>query len=186
MTVVALVEPTILLVLFALSLARPLRESRRRSRRDPREPLPGLLPRALLAFASLVIVIIAETGRLPVDNPATHLELTMIHEAMTLEYSGPRLGLVEWASGTRLGVLLALLANLSSRGASRPGSRDRSLLARRRGDRGQGGVLRGGPGVGRGLPRQVASVRVPELLAGSFLLGILAVTAYSFLPRPGR
>ena len=43
------------------------------------------------------IVLIAETGRIPVDNPATHLELTMIHEAMILEYSGPYLALIEWA-----------------------------------------------------------------------------------------
>ena len=55
----------------------------------------------MLAFVALVIVIIAETGRLPVDNPATHLELTMVHEAMVLEYAGPRLALVEWASGTK-------------------------------------------------------------------------------------
>ncbi|CKP61968.1 formate hydrogenlyase hycD [Mycobacterium tuberculosis] len=46
------------------------------------------------------------------DNPATHLELTMVHEAMVLEYAGPRLALVEWAAGMRLTVLLALLANL--------------------------------------------------------------------------
>ena len=67
---------------------------------------------AVLAFAALVVVIVAETGRLPVDNPATHLELTMVHEAMVLEYAGPRLALVEWAAGMRLTVLLALLANL--------------------------------------------------------------------------
>ena len=69
-------------------------------------------PAGVLAFVALVIVIIAETGRLPVDNPATHLELTMVHEAMVLEYAGPRLALVEWATGMRLTVLLALLANL--------------------------------------------------------------------------
>src|SRR6202034_3183355 len=67
---------------------------------------------AVLAFAALVIVIVAETGRLPVDNPSTHLELTMVHEAMVLEYAGPRLALVDWAAGMRLTVLLALLANL--------------------------------------------------------------------------
>jgi formate hydrogenlyase subunit 4 len=56
----------------------------------------------LMAFAALVIVAIAETGRVPVDNPATHLELTMIHEAMILEYSGRYLALVEWAAGLKL------------------------------------------------------------------------------------
>ncbi|MFI5089470.1 MAG: respiratory chain complex I subunit 1 family protein [Terriglobales bacterium] len=62
-----------------------------------------------LAFAALALVAIAETGRIPVDNPTTHLELTMIHEAMVLEYSGPSLALIEWASAVKLSLLLALL-----------------------------------------------------------------------------
>ena len=66
----------------------------------------------LMAFAALVIVAIAETGRVPVDNPATHLELTMIHEAMILEYSGRYLALVEWAAGLKLLVFLTLIANV--------------------------------------------------------------------------
>ncbi|HET6673922.1 MAG TPA: NADH-quinone oxidoreductase subunit H, partial [Nitrospiraceae bacterium] len=66
----------------------------------------------LMALAALVIVAIAETGRVPVDNPATHLELTMIHEAMILEYSGRYLALVEWASGLKLVVFLTLIVNV--------------------------------------------------------------------------
>jgi len=66
----------------------------------------------LMALASLFIVAIAETGRVPVDNPATHLELTMIHEAMVLEYSGRYLALVEWAAGLKLLVFLTLIANV--------------------------------------------------------------------------
>jgi formate hydrogenlyase subunit 4 len=66
----------------------------------------------LMALAALVIVAIAETGRVPVDNPATHLELTMIHEAMILEYSGRYLALVEWASGLKLLVFLTLIVNV--------------------------------------------------------------------------
>jgi formate hydrogenlyase subunit 4 len=66
----------------------------------------------LMAFAALVIVALAETGRVPVDNPATHLELTMIHEAMVLEYSGRYLALVEWAAGLKLMVFLSLIANV--------------------------------------------------------------------------
>ena len=68
----------------------------------------------LMAFAALIIVAIAETGRVPVDNPATHLELTMIHEAMILEYSGRYLALVEWAAGLKLLVFLTLIANVSA------------------------------------------------------------------------
>ena len=66
----------------------------------------------LMALAALCIVAIAETGRVPVDNPATHLELTMIHEAMVLEYSGRYLALIEWAAGMKLLVFLSLIANL--------------------------------------------------------------------------
>ncbi|HEU4684247.1 MAG TPA: NADH-quinone oxidoreductase subunit H [Nitrospira sp.] len=66
----------------------------------------------VMALAALFIVALAETGRVPVDNPATHLELTMIHEAMVLEYSGRYLALVEWASAMKLLVFLTLIANV--------------------------------------------------------------------------
>ncbi len=66
----------------------------------------------LMALAALFIVALAETGRVPVDNPATHLELTMIHEAMVLEYSGRYLALIEWAAGLKLAVFLSLIANV--------------------------------------------------------------------------
>ena len=66
----------------------------------------------LMALAALFIVAMAETGRVPVDNPATHLELTMIHEAMVLEYSGRYLALVEWAAGLKLLVFLTLIVNV--------------------------------------------------------------------------
>lgn len=66
----------------------------------------------LLSFAGLLIVLLAETARFPFDNPATHLELTMIHEAMILEYSGKRLALMEWASFNKLFIFASLGANL--------------------------------------------------------------------------
>lgn len=66
----------------------------------------------LLAFAALAMVAVAETGRIPVDNPTTHLELTMIHEAMVLEHSGPSLALLEWASSVKLAVLMSALIGL--------------------------------------------------------------------------
>jgi formate hydrogenlyase subunit 4 len=60
----------------------------------------------------MALVTIAETGRIPVDNPTTHLELTMIHEAMILEYSGPSLALIEWSNAIKLTVMMALLIGL--------------------------------------------------------------------------
>lgn len=66
----------------------------------------------LLAFLAIAIVALAETGRMPVDNPTTHLELTMIHEGMVLEYSGPNLALIEWASAIKLSTMIGLLIAL--------------------------------------------------------------------------
>ncbi len=65
-----------------------------------------------LAIAALALVAIAEAGRIPVDNPTTHLELTMIHEAMILEYSGPSLALIEWSSALKLTLISSLLIGL--------------------------------------------------------------------------
>src|SRR3989338_10545621 len=71
----------------------------------------SLNPSLLLAFAALVIVIIAETGRIPVDNPFTHLELTMIHEGMILEFSGRYLALIEIGSSMKLLLFFSILGN---------------------------------------------------------------------------
>lgn len=69
-------------------------------------------PALLLSFAALVLIALAENARYPVDNPATHLELTMVHEAMLLEYSGPYLAMLEYASSIKLTVFLLILGNL--------------------------------------------------------------------------
>jgi formate hydrogenlyase subunit 4 len=66
----------------------------------------------VFALFALVLVTIAETGRIPIDNPTTHLELTMIHEAMILEYSGRHLALIEWASQLKLMLYGVLIANI--------------------------------------------------------------------------
>ncbi|MBO0742677.1 MAG: NADH-quinone oxidoreductase subunit H, partial [Hyphomicrobiaceae bacterium] len=63
-----------------------------------------------LALVALVIVAIAENARIPVDNPATHLELTMVHEAMVLEYSGRHLAMIELAAATKLLLYISLIA----------------------------------------------------------------------------
>ena len=74
-------------------------------------PFQSYLP-LVIAFLAFFIALLAENGRFPVDNPATHLELTMIHEAMILEYSGKRLALIEWASWSKLLIFVALGANV--------------------------------------------------------------------------
>src|SRR5690242_8695351 len=86
--VAALAEPTVILAVFALVLRADTTNLGGVVERVAGDPLAAVNPAHLLAFAAFFIVMLAETGRLPVDNPATHLELTMIHEAMVLEYSG--------------------------------------------------------------------------------------------------
>lgn len=72
----------------------------------------GMNPAGVLAFIGLLMVTVAETGRIPVDNPDTHLELTMVHEGMLLEYSGRQLGLLHLAATVKQTVLLILLVHL--------------------------------------------------------------------------
>ncbi|MEZ4573927.1 MAG: NADH-quinone oxidoreductase subunit H [Vampirovibrionales bacterium] len=69
-------------------------------------------PAYALAALALFVVSLAETGRVPFDNPETHYELTMIHEGMLLEYSGKPLGLMFWSAWTKQFLILSLLANI--------------------------------------------------------------------------
>lgn len=180
-TIAALVEPTILLAVFALSIPAGSSNLGAIVAHTIDNPMQAVSLPGVLACAALVVVIVAETGRLPVDNPATHLELTMVHEAMVLEYAGPRLAVVEWASGMRLTVLLALLGNLFlpwGIAGLNPNFLDVGI-----------GVLAVAAKVAvlvvllAGAEVFLAKLRlfrVPELLAGSFLLALLAVTAANF------
>ena len=70
----------------------------------------GLRVSLAMALIALVIVAMAENGRVPVDNPATHLELTMVHEAMVLEYSGRHLAMIELAAALKLTLYVAMIA----------------------------------------------------------------------------
>lgn len=71
-----------------------------------------LQPSLILAAFGFVLVALAETGRIPIDNPSTHLELTMIHEAMVLEYSGRYLALLEWSAQIKLMLYATLFINI--------------------------------------------------------------------------
>jgi formate hydrogenlyase subunit 4 len=66
----------------------------------------------IFSAVAFFIVLIAETGRIPVDNPDTHLELTMIHEGMILEYSGRKLALILWASAVKQMIMILLFVVL--------------------------------------------------------------------------
>jgi formate hydrogenlyase subunit 4 len=184
-TIGALVEPTILLAIFALSVPSGSSNLAAIVAATKRHPGQILSPAGALAFAALVVVIVAETGRLPVDNPSTHLELTMVHEAMVLEYSGAKLAVIEWGASMRLTVLLGLLANLFfPLGIAAAGSGPIGTIVAVAVIAGKVAVLGGALAVAEVFLAKIRLFRVPELLAGSFLLGLLAVTASYFLgPR---
>jgi formate hydrogenlyase subunit 4 len=184
-TIAALVEPTVLLAVFALSI--PAGSSNLAVIVADTAHRPGhvLSPAGALAFAALVVVIIAETGRLPVDNPATHLELTMVHEAMVLEYSGPKLAVIEWGAAMRLVVLLGMLVNLFAPwGVAGRHAGPVAVVLGLAAVAAKVGVAGAALSVGEVYLAKIRLFRVPELLAGSFLLGLLAVTASYFLVSP--
>jgi len=109
MTIASLAEPAMLMAIFTVSLANGS-TSLTEIAHNTLHIHGGIILRPSLAFAllSFTLISLAETGRIPVDNPATHLELTMIHEAMILEYSGPHLALIEWASMIKLLLFIAM------------------------------------------------------------------------------
>jgi formate hydrogenlyase subunit 4 len=180
MTVMALVEPTILVAVFALSARVGSTNLGAIVTATLREPLRVVSPASLLAAVALLLVTLAETGRLPVDNPATHLELTMIHEAMVLEYSGSDLALVELAASMRLTVLLGLLSSLFLPwGISTGGLAGLPLAAAALA--GKVALLGAGLAAGEVFIAKLRLFRVPELLAGSFVLALLAVATSFFL-----
>lgn len=109
MLISALAEPAMLMAVFTLAMSAHSTNLSSVVQFNLDAGL-ALRPSYLFALLGVVLVAIAETGRIPVDNPATHLELTMIHEAMILEYSGRHLALMEWAAQLKLmlyGVLIA-------------------------------------------------------------------------------
>jgi formate hydrogenlyase subunit 4 len=177
MTIAALVEPTILVSVYALSI--PVGSSVLSRIVEARLDHPATIwsPVSLLALLALAVAIVAETGRLPVDNPSTHLELTMVHEAMILESSGRDLAWLELGSWLRLGALLGLLSTLLLPWGVATEVTTVGLLTA------VGALAVKLALVGSVLATaevflaKVRLFRVPELLAGSFVLAFLAVTA---------
>jgi formate hydrogenlyase subunit 4 len=182
MTVAAIAEPTIALAIFGLAVGAGSTNLGQIVAQTLSHPGAVINPGHLLGFAALFIVTLAETGRLPVDNPATHLELTMIHEAMTLEYSGRYLALIEWAAGLKLLIFFSLLSNLflpwGVATALTPGALAIAVIAL------IAKLALLGLAVAL-IETRIAKLRlfrVPELLGVSFVLALLSVTS-SFLLR---
>lgn len=111
MLISSLAEPSALLVLFTLAMTASS-TNLYLIIKHLIESSFVLRPSFVFAFLGLAMITLAETGRIPIDNPATHLELTMTHEAMILEYSGRYLALIEWSAQIKLMVYLVLLSNI--------------------------------------------------------------------------
>jgi formate hydrogenlyase subunit 4 len=108
MMISSLAEPAMLLTVFTLALVAGSTQLSTVAALMS-SPDVGLRVSLGMALFALVMVAIAENGRIPVDNPATHLELTMVHEAMILEYSGRHLALVEFAASLKLLLYMSLI-----------------------------------------------------------------------------
>ncbi len=122
----------------------------------------------VLVVASWSIVLLAENSRVPFDDPSTHLELTMIHEVMVLDHSGPALGLILYGSAVKLFVFSALIVDVLLPETGVPLADAAAML---------GGVLTAGVIIGlveSGMAR-LQLVRVPQLLVTASLIGGFAV-----------
>jgi len=181
MTIAALAEPTLLLAVYALSeragstnlaaiVAVPLRQ-----------PNVVFSVQSVLALFALGIVTLAESARLPVDNPSTHLELTMIHEAMVLEYAGSDLALVEFAASMRLMLFGALLINLFAPWGIAGGTGLVPVLAGAVALTIKLALFGAALAVLEVFLAKIRLFRVPELLAVSFVIALIAVVASAFL-----
>ncbi|WP_416067015.1 respiratory chain complex I subunit 1 family protein [Rhizobium sp. ZK1] len=107
--IATLAEPSMLLIIFTLALIAGSTQLSTIAA-FMTSPQVGLRVSLAIALIALVMVAIAENARIPVDNPATHLELTMVHEAMVLEYSGRHLAMIELAASLKLLLYMTLIA----------------------------------------------------------------------------
>ena len=112
MTIAALTEPALLIVFIALGATTGSWTAAGALTSMAGTPWFLVHPFLVFVFAAFAMIVLAEGARYPVDNPTTHLELTMVHEAMVLEYSGPYLAMLEYAASVKYLVLAVFLANL--------------------------------------------------------------------------
>jgi formate hydrogenlyase subunit 4 len=180
--IASLAEPAMLLIVFALALVAGSTQLSNVAA-FMASPEVGLRVSLGLALIALVMVAIAENGRIPVDNPATHLELTMVHEAMVLEYSGRHLAVIELAGSMKLTLYLSLLACVFAPWGLATTSMGAVAyvigLAAYLGKLAAGGSLLA---VFEIVVAKMRVFRVPEFLGAALMLGLLG-TLLLFLSR---
>jgi formate hydrogenlyase subunit 4 len=180
--IASLAEPAMLMVVFTLSLLAHSTQLSTISQVIDFEQI-GLRVSLAMGLVALVLVALAENARIPVDNPATHLELTMIHEAMVLEYSGRHLAMIEIGASLKLVLHLSLIGALFlPLGMAGPGAAPAAYLV------GLGAYLAkmavGGVLLGM-FEVSIAKMRVfrvPDFLGAALMLGFLA-TLLLFVSR---
>ena len=175
-----LAEPALLMVLFTASLI-----SNSTSLATIVETLAHkefvIYPSMAFAGVAFTMVSLAENARIPVDNPATHLELTMIHEAMVLEYSGRHLAMIEWAASLKLFVYSCIgLALFFPFGVAEGGDWLGIVLALPTllGKLAAGGIALA---VIEMVSAKMRIFRAPEFLGTAFLLAVLAMLVHVLL-----
>lgn len=170
-----LAEPAAIMIAFTLAIVAGSTQLSSIADHMLTQPV-GLRVSLALALAALLLVALAENARIPVDNPATHLELTMVHEAMVLEYSGRHLAVTELAASLKLLLYMSLIACVFAPwGFAPPGAAAGAYalgLATYLGKLAIGGALLAG------FETSVAKMRVfraPDFLGAALMLGLLAV-----------
>jgi formate hydrogenlyase subunit 4 len=174
MMIASLAEPAMLMVTFSLSLVS--------GTTSPARIIAFVLGGGVgievslgLALAAMVMVAIAENGRIPIDNPATHLELTMVHEAMVLEYSGRHLALMEGAQMVRLTLFMALIGGLFAPwGMALPGQGLGAVAVGLAAFLAKCFVLATGLALFETAIAKMRVFRYADFLGGALLLGLLA------------
>jgi formate hydrogenlyase subunit 4 len=180
--IASLAEPAMLLIVFTVALVAGTTQLSFIAITFITTPI-GLRVSLGLALLALIMVAIAENARIPVDNPATHLELTMVHEAMVLEYSGRHLALIEVAASLKLLLYVSLIACLFAPwGLAGAGTSPAALalgIALYLGKLAVGGVLLA---LFETSIAKMRVFRVPEFLGAALMLGLLA-TLLLFVSR---
>ncbi len=180
--IASLAEPAMIMIVFTLALIAGSTQLSTMAG-FMLSPAVGLRVSLGLALIALIMVAIAENARIPVDNPATHLELTMVHEAMVLEYSGRHLALIELSAALKLLLYISLIAcvfapwGMAGRGAGM-GALAIGVLAYV-GKLATGGVLLA---LFETSLAKMRVFRVPEFLGAALMLGLLA-TLLLFVSR---
>jgi formate hydrogenlyase subunit 4 len=180
--IASLAEPAMLLIAFTVALVAGSTQLSTVAE-FMNSPEVGLRVSVGMALIALVMVAIAENARIPVDNPATHLELTMVHEARVLEYSGRHLAMIEFASFLKLLLYVSLIACLFAPWGLAPPGADPAAFAI--GAAAWLGKLAVAGALLALFETSIAKMRVfrvPEFLGAALMLGLLA-TLLMFVSR---